>query len=197
MKRALLLTTLVAACATSQATITIATFADPASGSATPMFRYNATLGTIRADWLTNGLTLEHPGFIGGGSTADVKMRMNPLTLTAVIPGAVFTSNAGAINFWTTSEASPIFTITFSSAVFTFPVSLGSADFQANNVAFSGPNVPSGLSQEQFGFSFANVVPTQSGNGYTMSSSFTSSAVPEPASLAVLGLGLLAIRRKK
>lgn len=184
-------------CAMSQA-ITIATFADPASGPNQPMFRYNATNATLRADWLANGLTLIHPGFIGGGSSANVKMRMNPINLTPIVPGSIFSTTGGAVNFWTTNEANPIFTITFGSGLFAFPNSFGGSDFQLNNVSLSGPNVPANLAGEQFAFSFANLTPTQSGNGYTMTAAMTSSAVPEPAAIAVLASGAaMALRRRK
>jgi hypothetical protein len=72
---------------------------------------------------------------------------------------------------------------------------VGGSSLFGNGVTFSGPLVPSGLSQETFNFSFANFV--QNANGATATAAFTSSAVPEPASIAAIGLGLAAMIRRR
>jgi len=70
--------------------------------------------------------------------------------------------------------------------------------FTAANVRITGSEITGTLSQEQFSFSFANTAPLPEGhNGFTATAAFTSSAVPEPATIALLTLGGLVLFKRK
>lgn len=174
---------------------TVATFADPATNAATPLFSLSGN--TLTGGWSGGGLTLLTPG-TPAPDFADVTFVMTPLIVTPVIPGLGVTSG-GNVRFFD-SMSIEIFRIDFTGGVLTDGLSFGARDFMSNDVTFSGA-VLGGLiaTGEQFAFSFANLVPTQT--GYDVTSAFTSSAtlrVPAPSSIAGMGLtALLAARRRR
>lgn len=174
---------------------TVATFADPAMNATTPLFSLSGN--TLTGGWAGTGLTLLTPG-TPAPDFSDVTFVMTPLTVTPVIPGLGFT-NGGNVRFFD-SMSIEIFRIDFTGGVLTDGLSFGSRDFMSTDVTFSGA-VLGGLiaTGEQFAFSFANLVPTQT--GYDVTSAFTSSAtlrVPAPTSLAGLGVAaLLGGRRRR
>jgi hypothetical protein len=89
-----------------------------------------------------------------------------------------------------------VLNITYTKGLVVLDGGAGSSDLRLDGVTFSGPNVPAGLSQEMYNFSFANGFDNgQFVHSYT--ASFTSSAVPEPASMIALGAGLLALARRR
>jgi hypothetical protein len=180
--------------AASQASFTVATFDDPTTSSAEVMFTFDSNNMTLQGSYGGTNLNLVHPGFTGGGSTSGVTFSSSIVNLTPIASN-VYQMGAGVIQFLD-SSSSLIFTISFSGGLFVNPFSASSADISGFNVTFSGPNVPSGLSDEQFSFSLANAVNT--GGVWTYTSAFTSSAVPEPATMVALGSGLalLAARRR-
>lgn len=160
---------------------TIATFADPAADGDTPLFTYNGS--TLSGGWQFSGLELQTPGLPGEPDIPNATFTMPPVNVLAV-DGSLITLGAGAIQFF--NGAVMVLQISFDGATLTSPFGFGSSEFAGFNVNFSGPNVPP-LISEAFAFSFAN--PQGDLNGFTVTSSFTSSAVPEPASLALLALG--------
>jgi hypothetical protein len=196
MKKAIVLA-LGAACATSAfaQSFAVATFSDPAAGSGTPIFTFDTTANTLQGSWTGLGLTLTHPGFTSGGSTSNVTFQTSVINLTP-IAGQVYSMGAGTVDFFD-SSSNLIFSISFSGGLFVNPFSASSAEIAGDSVSFSGPNVPSGLTNESFSFSLANAVRTA--NGWQYTSAFTSSAVPEPGSMLVLGAGIaaLAARRRR
>lgn len=171
--------------------VTIATHDDPALSGATPLFFVSpGANGTVTGSWTGNGLTLVVP--VTSQSFSNVKMQMNSVTKTGNALGA------GNVVFYTTNASNPLFRIDFSSASIFQPFGLGGSYIEGNNVTFSGSAVSSLQFQNaQFAFSFANPVQTPNGNTYT--ASFTSSAdvVPEPATMAVAGLALAALAKRK
>jgi len=60
---------------------------------------------------------------------------------------------------------------------------------------FSGPLVTTPLVDEAFAFSFANRTVTP--EGVTWTAAFTSSAIPEPSTAVLLGVGLVILLRRR
>ena len=199
MQRTLCLVGLLALAVASRATFTVATFSDPALDASTPLFTWDTTNSTLEGAWTGSGMTVETPGFTGGGSVTDAHFDMKPVQLTTLIAGTLYEMAAGQIVFYTNDINNPFFTVDFDGGLFLNPLSASAATQAGDLVDFSGPNVPANLIQEAFAFSLAN--PTQSGDKWTYTASFTSSAdvVPEPASMVALGAGIAALvsRRRK
>ena len=180
---------------------TVATFADPATGPATPLFQFNSGTGTLTGGWMGQpNLLLQTPGLPSVGDYPNAQFQMTPITATGSF-GGIYMMGAGAINFFDATNA-PLLTITFSNAILTSSLGLGASDFYGYNVTFTGPILAGygTITNEAFSFSFANPVgPGGPNSSFTTTSSFTSSAtlvVPGPGSAALLGLGgLLAARR--
>lgn len=192
MKNRLLVSTMIAAGMTAGAASagTFATFADPSTSSATPLFVLAGN--TLSGGWSGSGLTLQTPGS-SAPDYANVTWQMTPLTRIGPAPFSLF--SGGNIQFFDSSNAM-IFRIDFSSSYLAEPISFGATDFIGQNVVFSGPIVDSPTSAESFAFSFANQVATD--DGMTATAAFTSSAVPTPGAAALLGLaGFTARRRRK
>ena len=175
---------------------TIVTFADPASGPATPLFEVNTMTGQLTGGWSAPGHHLETPG-LAAPDFMNARFTMSAVAITSPLPFA--TLGPGQIDF-TDEFNNPLMTVTFSGGLLTSSFGFGGSDFQGSNVTFSGPIIGATiLTEEAFAFSFANPVATP--NGYQATASFTSSAtiVPAPAGLAAMGiagLGLAARRRR-
>jgi hypothetical protein len=72
--------------------------------------------------------------------------------------------------------------------------------FYFDGVTITGSEIVGSLTDESFAFGFGNQLPLSGdwNKGYTATASFTSSAVPEPATLVLLGTaGIWIFTRKK
>lgn len=172
-------------------TVKIAAFADPAAGSAEPLFTVDYGQGSLTGGWSGSGLTLNVP--VTGDSYDDVTFTMTYMTFAANGQGAYYTDNGpGVIRFY--DESTEVLTVEFDRIYIQGRNSgLDAQDVYGDNVKISGIGIGS-LTDEQFGFTFANVV--TNGDVVTASASFTSSAVPEPTTLAILAVGGLFLRRR-
>jgi len=167
---------------------TVGTFADPAADGSTPLFDLSGTVFT--GGWTGPNLLLNMP--ITGSTWQNATFTMTPLTV--ISPGQL---SPGTIQFFKSPAdgGGLALQIDFSGALLA-PFGWGASDvFVGETVTFSGPGIPPGLIDETFTFAFANPIPTT--DGFTYTASFTSSAVPEPGSLLLLGIGLVVVLRRR
>lgn len=173
--------------------VTFATFADPSGNAHNPLFVHDRAAKTLSGAWGNAGLTLIAPGAVGAPTVTNAKFNTTTLALTQVIPG-LFATGPGSISF-SDSSNNPLFTISFDSATYVEGLGAGASTLRGQNITLSGPLVPPGTTMTQFNFALANQ--TNVGNTTTYTASFTSSAVPEPATMVALGAGLLALARRR
>jgi PEP-CTERM motif len=186
-----------------KASFTVATFADPSGNSDNSLFTVNFLGGTLNGTWADGnpGLTLEIPcsGYTIENGTAfhDVWFEM-----TQVGIDASGDTGGGDIDFYAHgTTTNPLLTINFGSG-FVSRYGFGADDlFTTNNVTIESSKIASPLSEEQFAFSFANQAKLPGngnwGDGFTATASFSSSAIPEPATIAIFGLSITAIIRRR
>ncbi len=180
--------------ASSQA-FTVATFADPSPDGSTPLFTFNSTALTLDGGFAGTGLTLQTPGW-AAPDYSDATFTMTTVSLTATGDPDVFLTAGGTLDYFD-SLSNGVMTITFGSGIFVRNNGFGGSDFSGQIVSISGPGIPGDWYNETFNFSFAN--PETNGNLSTYTAAFTSSAVPEPATMLALasGAGMLIARRRR
>lgn len=172
---------------------TFATFSDPTIGQGNPTAMIFVAGGELSGGY--DGVSLQT---LSGTVTASFEVTgpggAGGVAVTEVAP-EFWALGAGAVRFFTGSDSN-VLTITFESGSLT-ENEFGANEFQGDVVSFSGSSVVQAYTNEAFGFAFAN--PRVNANGKSYTASFTASvdAVPEPASLGVLGIGALALIRRR
>ena len=181
------------------ASFTVATFADPSATSANPLFTVDLAANTITGGWADSktGLDLYIPG---SGTFTDAFFTFAS-TYTGLASGGV--TGGGTIKFFKDNQdttTAPLIQIDFAKG-YVNPYGLGAIDeFFADGVVITGTEVSGTLSDESFSFSFANQKSINGNwnNGFTATAAFTSSAIPEPATMAIFGIGaMLMLRLRK
>ena len=180
-----------------EATFTVATFADPSKNSDNPLFTADFSDGTLNGGWAygNTGLTLE---IYNGHTFTNAWFEMAEVGIT----DAFGDTESGAINFYAYgTTANPLLTISFESGYVDYHNFGADGIFVTNNVTITGSEIAGTLSEEQFAFSFANLAElpghTDWADGFTATAAFTSSAIPEPATICLLGLGALVLPRRR
>jgi len=163
---------------------TIATFADPSLGPNNPLFELSGN--KLNGGWSDLGLTLIVPvtGMVYPNAT---------FTMTELTWDGMFGLSGGTLKFFDAGQQM-VLQIDFDKAMF-YWLGFGADGMIGANVTMTGPGIPSPLYEESFAFSFANQRATPT--GYTWTASFTSSAVPEPSSLLLVGLGAWGLVRRR
>jgi len=197
--------------ATVEASFTVATFDDPALSSATPLFTVDWTAETVTGGWADGMENLDLVFAQSGNTFQDAWFSMNTLDIISETTFGGYTygiTGPGQIDFYADgTSTSPLMTASFDQAMVS-RTGLAADDFFSENVTFTGSQIAGTVNNEQFSFSFANIVSLldliKADNinyivpeGFTATAAFTSSAVPEPATLLLLSLGGVLLRKRQ
>lgn len=180
--------------------VTVVTFDDPALDSSTPLFQVDLVNNLLTGGWADSQTNLTLDVVLSGNVFTDAFFTMTAVTYTGGVQGG--NTGSGTIKFFQDGQnpgTIPLVQVYFEKA-YVRPTGFGGMDqFFGDGVVISGSEIGGVLEDEAFSFGFANQVPLSGDwlNGYTVTAAFTSSAVPEPATIALLGFGALALLRKR
>ncbi|GEM_PF-587019 len=183
---------------------TIATFANPALNSDTPLFTVDFSEDAITGGWedFRTGLYLEVP--ITGNIFPDAFFIIpESITYMGGLDGG--DTGGGTIEFYADGvdpdQTEPLIRIDFESGYLAkYGAGLHASNvLRADDVIITGSEITGVLSGEIFTFGFDNHQPLNGNwdNGFTATAAFTCSAVPEPATIGLLAMGALLALRKK
>ena len=178
--------------------VTIATFADPSGGGVDPLFTIDG-VGTINGGWDDSKTGLDLNIAYADTTYNDAWFEMSELTYGGGYSGV---TDKGWVKFYKNDTSdTPVLQINFSSASLSGG-GLASQElliFTNAEIEITGIDIDVELTDEAFGFAFANHVLTPGTSGFTATAAFTSSGapIPEPATICMVGLGCLNLIRRK
>ena len=189
-----------------------------AAANAQVPFLSFADNGTIAARRVGNTPATTSSTFTATGAgytnkTSPVAAQLNTLsyTLNGATPLTAFSgstalqseavTSGGSINV-TDSVRGLLFTVTFGSGElnangFSASDAQGDAVVYSNINSILAPYITNTTTGDAFGFSFANTAITGTTVTYTTQGQFSSTPVPEPTTMAALGLGAVAMLRRR
>jgi hypothetical protein len=182
--------------------LTVVTFSDPATDGSTPLFTVDGAAKIITGGWSDDQTGLDLEVVCSGSLLQNVFFTMTPLTMSTGTLG-YDTTGPGTFRFYADgdsadSSAVPVFQIDFESAAIMYGGISGDNIFSGNGVVFSGSALAGTIvGEEVFSFSLANHKKFSNNTGYTATAAFTSSALPEPATLSFLAIGGIALFRRR
>jgi hypothetical protein len=177
-----------------KATFTVATFADPSGISANPLFEIDFIGTTLNGGWsdAETGLHLDIP--YSGNNFIDAWFEMTEVGIL----DSFGNTGGGEINFYANGVSiNPLLVINFENGYIS-RFNFGDDEiFVAENVRITGSEITGTLSEREFSFSFANLAHLEGSqdwnDGFTATAAFTSSAIPEPETIYMLGMGVLSL----
>lgn len=183
-----------------RASLTVASFADPSQSSTEPLFMVNFTENFVAGGWADGlgnlHLAVPHIGAIFPNAWFEMD-RLDIVSVEHVFGVPHGRTSAGQIRFYRPgTDTDPLMVIDFAQAFVSQTAGLTSMDFFGQQVEFGGSQISRDLFDKQFSFSFANTEQLAQADGFTATAAFTSSAIPEPATIALLAVGaMLAFKR--
>ena len=179
--------------------VTIASFSDPSASALNPMFLIDFENGTINGGWDQPGLDLELPNIYVVYENAT--FTMDQLSIPAGEPLGGYLTDPGPYTIRFSHQGDEVLNINFNQLYLQRRQSgMNAHDLYGDDVTINSVDYGT-LTDAQFGFNFVNTGSSDPSAGYKATASFSSSAVgqpiPEPATIAILAIGGLFLKRTK